>query len=285
MKSFGVLGGDLRQLWLARALADRGHPVALCGLENAPGAQAFPQLSPRELPRCDIVVLPLPVTRDGACLYAPFAAAPLPLDGDLARCLRGPLLLGGMVRRLESAPAPWPSLPVVDYAQREELLRGNAALTAEAAVGLAIQSGPGSLWGSRCLVTGFGRVGKALCRALAGLGAQVDCAARKPRDRAAAQALGCRGLDFPQLCQPYDFLFNTVPAPVVGEGLLARQGRDALLLELASAPGGFDRAAARRLGLSIQEAPGLPGKCSPKGAGLLLAEALLHMLEERRDLP
>ncbi len=71
MTCFGILGGDRRQLYLARSLREDGHPVSLCGLERGEGAEGFPQLSPKELGQlCQVVLLPLPATRDGITLNA-----------------------------------------------------------------------------------------------------------------------------------------------------------------------------------------------------------------------
>ena len=178
----------------------------------------------------------------------------------------------------------WETIPLEDYCQREELTVGNAFLTAEGALALAVEHAPGALGGSRCLVAGFGRIGKALCLDLRALGAQVDCAARKPRDLAAIRAMGCGALTYGQVSGPYDVIFNTVPAPVIGEEILARQGPDTLLLELASAPGGICRGAAQARGLRLLDCPSLPGRFSPKASGELVKEAVYHILEERRKL-
>ena len=285
MTCFGILGGDRRQLYLARSLREDGHPVSLCGLERGEDAEGFPQLSPKELGQlCQVVLLPLPVTRDGITLNAPLARAPILLDSGLAQNLKGCTVLAGMAGGLRKSSPLWEALPVLDYYAREELTLGNAFLTAEGAVALAVEHSPGALGGSRCLVAGFGRIGKALCLALRGLGAQVDCAARKPWDLAAIRALGCTPRTYGGLAAPYDVIFNTVPAPVIGEELLSRQGPDTLLLELASAPGGIDRAAAEKRGLFLLDAPSLPGRFSPKASGELIKEAVYHMLQERRDL-
>ena len=52
-----------------------------------------------------------------------------------------------------------------------------------------------------------------------------------------------------------------------------------ILLELASAPGGFDEALCRECGLTLLRAPGLPGKCAPKAAGEAIAGAVMRILE------
>ena len=56
--------------------------------------------------------------------------------------------------------------------------------------------------------------------------------------------------------------------------------KDALLLELASAPGGFDRSLADNIGLRAIAAPGLPGRCAPRRAAELMCEAIYASLEE-----
>ena len=51
MAVFGVLGGDRRQLYLARSLEEDGHTLFLHGLEGLEGAAAFPTLPLEELGR------------------------------------------------------------------------------------------------------------------------------------------------------------------------------------------------------------------------------------------
>lgn len=285
MAVFGVLGGDRRQLYLARSLEEDGHTLFLHGLEGLAGAAAFPALPLEELGRrCPVVLLPLPAVREGGFLNAPSAQAPIPLDDSFAAALAPCLVLGGMVGKLRQTSPLWETIPLEDYYQREELTVGNAFLTAEGALALAVEHAPGALGGSRCLVAGFGRIGKALCLDLRALGAQVDCAARKPRDLAAIRAMGCGALTYGQVGGPYDVIFNTVPAPVIGEEILACQGPDTLLLELASAPGGICRRAAQARGLRLLDCPSLPGRFSPKASGELVKEAVYHILEERRKL-
>ena len=283
MITWGILGGDRRQLYLARSLREDGSTVFLHGLEELEGAQEFPWLSFEELCDCSQgILLPLPATRDGKTLNAPYGREPIPLDDTFAEKLRGHTVLGGMVEKLRQSSPLWESADLMDYFQREELTIGNAFLTAEAALALAIENWPGGLAGSHCLVTGFGRIGKALCPGLRSLGAWVDCAARKPKDLAGIKALGCQALTYSQISRSYDLIFNTVPAPVLGEEILHRQSSETLLMELASAPGGIDRDATQRCGLHVLDAPSLPGRFSPKASGELIKEAVYHILDERR---
>ena len=53
---------------------------------------------------------------------------------------------------------------------------------------------PGTINGARCLVTGFGRIGKVLAVMLRGLGADVTVSARKAQDLAWIELFGCRAV-------------------------------------------------------------------------------------------
>ncbi len=280
--AFGILGGDRRQIYLARSIASDGYPVYISCLEEGEGTEGLTALPPGELAAaCGTVILPLPVTRDGKTLNAPLSGQKILLDDGFAALFRGKAVYGGMMEKLYRSSPVWESAAAYDYYAREELVVGNAFLTAEGAVGVAIQEYEGALNGSRCLVTGFGRIGKALCLALRGLGAGVDCAARKSKDLTAVRALGCRPLRYEEIREAYDVVFNTVPAQVLTAPLLARQRPDTLILELASAPGGIDLEAARRLGLRVRDVPSVPGRMSPKTSGELIKETVYHMMEER----
>jgi len=63
-----------------------------------------------------------------------------------------------------------------------------------------------------------------------------------------------------------DLLFSTVPARVVGEDVLARLPKSALVVDLAAPPGGVDFDAAKRLGLNAIWGRGL-GSRAPVTVG------------------
>ncbi len=101
-----------------------------------------------------------------------------------------------------------------------------------------------------------------------------------------AEALGCRALDYGGLeaaLGDFDTIVNTVPARVLTEGMLCLIRPEALLLELASPPGGFDRTLAVNIGLRALAAPGLPGETAPLAAARLLQKAVYAVIEETED--
>ena len=70
-------------------------------------------------------------------------------------------------------------------------------------------------------------------------------------------------------------------AMLLGAAQLRCLPRGALILDLASRPGGTDFAAARELGLRAEHALSLPARCAPETAGALVAHTVEVILQER----
>ncbi len=284
---FAVIGGDRRSELLGALLAGDGHRVCSFALERAE--------LPKEVPKAgclqgcvygaDWVLLPTPAER-GGLVSAPLSGEVLTMEELISALWPGQVLCGGGLSRDSCLAAIRAGLIVEDIMQRRGFTVSNAALTAEGAIERLMQSSPRSLWRSRVLVTGWGRIGKLLSHRLAALGAEVTVAARKEGDRAMIRAMGLKALDMESAVRElgdFHFIVNTVPARILSENELKRVSPDALLLELASAPGGFDRAQAEALGLAAEAAPGLPGLCAPYTAAELIRETIYDMIVEREE--
>ena len=168
---------------------------------------------------------------------------------------------------------PWD--PSARYARREEYQIAIARLTAEGAI--ALLRPETGLSGAHILLLGYGRIARLLARELQKAGALVSAAARSGEQRAWAEAEGIEALPLDALSgalDRFDVIIGTIPAPVLTEPLLALVRKDALLLELASAPGGIDAAAAHERGLRYIRAPGLPAKYAPERAAVILRDAV-----------
>lgn len=255
-----LMGGDSRQLYLADYISDRGFPVSLSYL----GTGGTPQWD------ADLLILPLPASRDGVTLNAPLAKETIPLQ-TVYDHFKGPYLFGGKLPR--SAP-----LRAIDYYRAEEITVANAALTVEGALALAISNTPFALLNQPVLVLGAGRIGQLLALRLTAMGARVTVAARRAESLALCRALGAEARFYEDVpYQRFRLVFNTVPARVLQQ--LERLPEGALLIELASAPGGFDAEAAEKLGLQVLHAPGLPGKFAPESAAEVIGEFILKEME------
>jgi len=285
-RNFWVVGGDLRHRALARLLREEGHTVHLAAVRGE-GLTPEPLTEAIRLAHC--VILPLPVTGpDGARLHTPLSPEPVSLSALLDLLEPGQLLCGGLASRAVEEAAAARGLRLRDYYRREECQVANAVPTAEGAVQLALEELPSTLHGARVLILGFGRVGRLTAHRMAALGARVTVAARDYGDLAWAAAYGCQTTALEDLgleLGAFALIVNTIPAPVLDEKRLAWVQPDIFLLDLASAPGGIDRAAARARGLRVTQAPGLPGRTAPVTAAEAIRDAVYHILreEEERD--
>ena len=256
-KRFAVVGSDARQAAAGRALARAGYTVG--------GVQ--------QLPQADYILLPLPLDESRT-----------PLAELLRAAKPGAVALGGRLSAQAKTIAQQAGVELVDYYARPELAIYNAIPTAEGCIGILLRESTRTLWGANILLLGFGPVGQALGVRLAALGADVTVCARRPEQRALAESLGLRGAELARLAAlapAFDTVVNTIPAPVLGDGVLTRLRSGSLIVDLASKPGGTDFAAARRLGHTALHALSLPTVWAPETAGEALARTVQAILQER----
>ena len=283
---FAVIGGDARAGWLAALLNGDGHTVRCFALEKAALPQRILQCSSPEacVYGADWVIVGIPAERNGM-LNTPLSVQKLKMEELLTALWPGQTLCGGAFGQAVSLAAVRAGLSVCDLMARRDFTVGNAALTAEGAVGLLIRESPRSLWKGKALVTGWGRIARQLAPRLRALGCESWVAARKAGDRAEAEGCGLRSCSIdtlPELAGELDFLVNTVPAPVISRETLTRLRPDAVLLELASEES-FDKTLAEELGLRAVFAPGLPGRSAPCAAACLMRDTIYAVIREREE--
>ena len=282
---YAILGGDKRQGYLASLLAAEGYTVFAAGFEKDPlmteGAVHAGALTAAAM--ADVVIFPVVPTEDGATLKAEFSDEVIPLDEQLCKSLRRKKVFTGFAERIAGISHRYSELDICDYSKREDFLIKNAQITAEAALMLAIEQMPGALYESRCLITGYGRIGKALAPLLRATGAGVSVAARRAEDFARITSAGLCGVRYSRLpaeAHRYDLVVNTADALVIGEAFIRNMNPNGIIIDLASRPGGTDFDAARRSGITAIHALGLPGKYAPRTAARIIMDTVTEMMEE-----
>lgn len=284
IETFAVIGGDLRSAYLAGLLAVDGYKVITSGLDSTdlPPCVTGCTNPAQAVSLADCVILPLPITTDGATVNAPFSRMRITLDQVLNALHNDQLLVGGQVSETVEKEAELRGLHIYDYFHREELAVQNAVPTSEGAIQLAMEELPVTISGAHCLITGYGRIGKVLSRLLIALGADVTVAARKFADLSWAEAQGCSPMEISQLSHAGDFdvIFNTVPSLLFDREILAKMNKNTLLIDLASRPGGVDFNAAADLQIKTIWALSLPGRVAPKSAGQIIKNTILNMIKE-----
>lgn len=283
-RKFGIIGGDLRQLYLAESLSADKNVVLICGFEKADKADEDVKISDIEtvINSSEYVIFPLPVTRDEKVLNAPLSDKKINLDQKLYDLLKSKKVFGGIIAPIEKEVKN-SAVCVKDY-YREDLMILNAVPTAEGAIKVALGEYKKTINKSKCLVAGYGRIGKVLAELLKGMGADVTVSARKTDDTAWIDAEGYKSININNNKEVLDFdiIFNTVPAQIFDYNQLALCHKETLIIDLASEPGGVDKKAAEKFGIKSIHALGLPGKFFPKTSGEIIKKIIYKIIEEER---
>ena len=199
---------------------------------------------------------------------AEYLLYPIPTRLDmLGECTMDQTVIGGNLDFLNHTIAR------LDLLQDPGYLCANAAITAEAALGLILRELRREITRANILILGWGRIGKCLTHQLHHLNANVTVYARRPEDRAMLACLGYRAVTRTELgrgLDRYQCIVNTAPAEILTQEEARTLRPDCLKLELASGvwlPGD-----------GVTVAHGLPAKCKPEAAGSLIAETICSHL-------
>lgn len=285
--SFYIAGGDLRSVYLAKALAKEGYEVKVFALEKANLPERIGIIEKTEdFEKAGNVILPLPVCDSEGFLKAPFSEEKIKVSEIVEHLPEDSVLMGGLIPKELVSAAKTKGINLFDYYYREEFSVRNAALTAEAAAAKLLEMLSESISTVPVLILGHGRIGRLLSAILKALDAKVTVAARRFSELAWIRSEGMTPLEFRLLDEEigkFKVVFNTVPAPVLTKEKLVLMDRNAIIIDLASEPCGTDFSAAKELGITAEKALGLPGKFAPKTAGEIIKDTVLNILAEMEE--
>lgn len=282
-KTIAVLGGDRRMAEAVRAFARSGAQLRVTGLpsvESRSDVEVCVSVADA-LTGAHVAVFPVQGVGEDGRVYAQ-EGSDLAVTADaLQRMQKQGTVFTGIGSRFLRDRCEEAGLSLVEYREADEFAVWNSIPSAEGGIQMAMEATPFTLFGSRSLVLGFGRTGKALALLLKGLHSEVSVAVRNEMDYARVWAAGYRYVPWSTLAEAVassDVIFNTVPARVLTREVLRQAPPHAVVIDLATAPGGTDFAAAQELGLTAKLAPGLPGIVAPVTAGQIIADMILRFL-------
>lgn len=283
-KNISVIGGDSRLIYAAEYLADSGHFVSVYGSEHGKIPTTVKNLSSlKEAMSNEIILLPLPVSKNGKSLNTPLSSKDIYLK-DLTEEIseHNTVFLGmGQQSLLKQIEAKAKS--VCDYFTIETLTYKNALLTAEGILGIILEKLPVSVFGLKIAVTGYGRIASFLSDMLFSLGANVTVFARNELQLTKARISGintCKLTEIGEKAGEFDCIVNTVPSIVIDDKTILNTKKDCILIESASAPYGIDFEACSKHERVLIKAFSLPGKTAPKTAGIIIGETISDCIKE-----
>ena len=230
----------------------------------------------------NIIISSLPLSSNGVTINSPFSDQKIEVK-ELIDNLQDKTFIAGAIRPEVYQFAENKNIRIIDMLKREDLSVLNAISTAEGAIEIAISETVKTLHGSNVLILGFGRIGKILAKMLDGMGANVACEARKNADLAWIKAYGYEPIPLKDLdnnLNKFDIILNTIPCVVIDEHNIGKIKKDALIIDLASNPGGVDKEEVKKHNIKFVWALSLPGKVAPVTSAQYIKETLYNVLEE-----
>ena len=284
--NFAIVGGDRRQLFLAKSLLSDKRDVKIYGFDAVNTEEAplnFSSGSWEEgVKDSKYVILPLPVTKDCKTINAPFAKKPIKIDDKIIDLLKNKIVFCGNASALYNINSKFNKLNIKNYSIREDFQIMNAVPSAEGALQIAMSEFNGTINGAKCLVAGYGRIGKVLSALLKNMGANVTVSARSSCDLAWIKCMHYKCINTSDIHTEfgYHIIFNTIPAMIFNKNVLLKCRKNSLIIDVSSKPGGVDFEVAKDLGIRAIHALGLPGKFSPMSAAEIIKNTIYNIIKE-----
>jgi len=187
--TIAVMGGDLRQKWLAYTLAQQNLLSAVYALPDFSQIDAVILSNLEALNQYQCVIGPVPLARNGAVVL-PAETQPLYLTELLQRLQPGQLLAGGNLPADFIQQCHQKKIITYDFMQSPELALANAEITAEGMIAILLQQTPYILQNTSLLLLGYGRCGMILAQKLTALGCHVSICETDALKRSLACSFG-----------------------------------------------------------------------------------------------
>lgn len=286
-KHLVFVGGDARQLEVIAQVIENDASATLVGFSESTRTYSDTvqgELSESVLASADALVLPIAGMDNDGRVDTKFAPEPVMLTEAHFQAMRpGSYVFTGIARPVLSEWCEAHSLKLVKLMELDEVAILNSIPTAEGAIGIAMRETDITLHGATTVVLGFGRCGQTLAYRLQAFGSRVRVCARYAPELARVHERSLDSVPIAQIEEAIsdaDIVFNTIPALVLTAGVLKEMRRDAVIIDIASKPGGTDFRYAERRGMKAILTPSLPGLVAPKTAGRIIAASLSRILAE-----
>jgi dipicolinate synthase subunit A len=280
-----IIGGDLRQVYMANLLNEKGAKVIVYGINSDILSTSISKASSLKeaTGKSNLIIGPIPLTRDQIHINAAKPMDDLTIEDLFDVLTRRHIFIAGDISPRIRESLCSKDVDVYDFMSMNEVSILNSISTAEGTIFEAIKNSTINLHGSKCLILGYGKCAKILASKLKGIDANITIAARKTEDRYLSNAYGYSALpimDLKDSIDQFDFIFNTVPALLIDYELLTYVNKSVTIIDIASAPGGIDFKAADELGINAKLCLGLPGKYSPKTSAKILVDVVTNYITE-----
>ena len=252
-----IIGGDKRMLFAKSYLETEGFETDTLGLFADDSG---------DIKESDIILLPVPATRDKVNINCPLTQREIPIDFLNEAPKNAIILSGGLQLQRQN---------FVNYLALDSYAVLGAVPTAEGAIHCAIENTDITLWGANILIIGYGRVSKILTNRLLAFGCNLTVSARNNTDFSYLDALKINRIhtkEVPKKINDFDIVFNTIDIPILnGNGV----SKNTLIIDL-STKGCF---LSNEEKVNLIKLPAIPGRIAPKTAGQIIAQTVIQQID------
>lgn len=268
---FCFIGGDSRNIELAKILAKDEMLVYTYGLEKGfvekdlnPKIMQCKNLE-QAINEAEIIITALPFSKDNKNINTPLSEKKLKIEEVLNK-IKGKKVFTGNISKEIKEKFDKENIKFFDIIKNEEFAILNTVPTAEATIKIIIENTKNIIQNSRCLIMGFGRIGKILSYKMQSLSLKTTVIPTNNIEEAWGKAYGYDIITFEnikekkEILSKYDIIVNTIPKIILKEEELKNVRKDTLIIDLSSKPFGIDRDFMKNENMNFIEALGLPRK-------------------------
>lgn len=278
---------------MAEYLNEKGNDVITLNVPKCKNSMEGTELLDEALSGKRILILPVPVTRDGIHISGCeecqdfdegisdlFSLKYIAQNISCFTTVCGGVIPDKLIKTCEDN-----NIACYDFMKDDFVAVKNAVATAEGAISEVFMMSDINICESKSLVTGYGKCGKAIAERLAALKSDVTVTARSIEACIKAEMDGFNTilmgkLDESEKLKEFNFCFNTVPALILTEEILKLFSDDIIIMDIASKPGGTDFKYCDENNIKYKHSLGIPGRLSPKTSGIILGEAVEGYFKE-----
>lgn len=286
-KSIAIIGGDMRLKHLADIIISKNISTYCYGVTPMYQKAVIADHLYEALDNSTVIVCPIPISNDQEHINALENKEDLTIEHLKHGLKPYHILIGGKFSPAFKEFCCTNKISHYDLMENEAFVINNAIATAEGAIMEAIQLSPVNIHNSNCLVLGFGRCGSVLADRLSNLHGKLSILVRRESQAAIVAACGYNYFyenELKQKVSESDFIFNTIPSLILDKNTLSFVNKNAVIIDIASAPGGLDYDYAKSEGLKAKLCLGIPGKTAPLSSARYIYENVERIVKGRTDI-
>lgn len=241
----------------------------------------------------DVIVLPLPLSRDGETINNPVGHNKILISDVLEAVSDKCILISGKIPISIRELFDDNRIKYIDYYDLDSFQIKNALISAEGTIHYAMEHYKGGIFGTDIAILGYGRIGKIIAYFLHLQGASITVCTRKDSDLAWCNLMGTKTFklyksgckeNLYEIADKNDIFINTIPSNVMDEEFIKNLRKDTLIIDIASEPFGIEENLLDKYDINYHRELGIPGRFAPKSAGEALGIEVLNIIMNKEEI-